>query len=60
MSISVPEDHVVVSCPECRTSNDVPVDDVSDRLERHNSNIHEGEAVATVDPRFVDRLQEEL
>ncbi|MFB6117262.1 hypothetical protein [Halosegnis sp.] len=43
------EPTVPVRCEECGTETRVPLTDVADAIERHNTNRHDGEQVAGVD-----------
>ncbi|MFB6303943.1 MAG: hypothetical protein ABEH47_02155 [Haloferacaceae archaeon] len=45
-----------VVCPECGTTSRVPVDEAAEAIERHNERLHDGEAVAEVDPAVADRI----
>lgn len=47
---------VPIHCPACETTTDVPLPDVADAVERHNDQLHDGEAVAEVDPDLADRV----
>jgi hypothetical protein len=47
---------VPILCAECETETRVPLPEVRERLERHNERLHDGEAVARVDPDLADRL----
>lgn len=47
---------VPIVCPDCGTATRIPLDDVADRLQRHNDNQHDGEQVAQVDPDLADQL----
>ncbi len=47
---------VPIVCPACETTARIPLSDVADRLENHNERLHDGEAVAKVDPDVADRV----
>ncbi|WP_435349035.1 hypothetical protein [Haloarchaeobius sp. HRN-SO-5] len=47
---------IPVVCPECDTRTSVPFDDVEAAVARHNDQLHDGEAVAEVDPAVMERL----
>lgn len=47
---------VPVVCPECGTTTDVPVTAVGETIERHNERLHDGRAVAEVDPAIRERV----
>ena len=47
---------IPVVCPECDTRTTVPFPEVEDAVARHNKGVHDGEAVAEVDPAVMDRL----
>ncbi|WP_121822622.1 hypothetical protein [Halostella salina] len=55
---------VPVICPKCDTRTQVPLDDVSESVARHNDQLHDGEAVAEVDPaireHLADRVAEDI
>jgi len=48
--------NIPVVCPDCDTRTKVPFPDVEDAVARHNRELHDGEAVASVDPAVLDRL----
>lgn len=50
------EPAVPIVCPDCDTTTRVPLSDVADAVDRHNENVHDGEAVAEIDPAIKDRL----
>lgn len=50
------EPHVPVVCPECGSESRVPLSNLDDAVERHNDNLHDGDAVARVDPAIADEL----
>ncbi|WIV66516.1 hypothetical protein [Natrialbaceae archaeon AArc-T1-2] len=50
------EPRVPIVCPECETTSRIPLADVADSLERHNAQLHDGEAIARVDPDVADRI----
>lgn len=47
---------VPIVCTACETTTRVPLPSVADAVERHNESVHDGEAVAEVDPAVADRL----
>lgn len=47
---------VPVVCPDCETMTRVPLARVPASVKRHNDLIHDGEAVAVVDPDVADHL----
>ncbi|ELZ12332.1 hypothetical protein NP511_15710 [Natrinema thermotolerans] len=47
---------VPIVCPDCETTSRVPLSDVADAIERHNDQLHDGDAVAEVDPEIADRI----
>jgi len=47
---------VPIVCPDCETTSRVPLSDVADAIERHNDQLHDGDAVAEVDPDVADRI----
>ncbi len=47
---------VPIICPECETHARIPLGDVAERLENHNERLHDGEAVAEVDPEVKESL----
>jgi hypothetical protein len=55
---------VPIVCAECDTTARVPVEDVGDRVDRHNERLHDGEPVAEVDPdvkaALTDMVAEDL
>jgi hypothetical protein len=55
---------VPVVCEECGTTTRVPLGDLADAVDRHNEQMHDGEAVAGVDPdvrdQVLDLVAEEL
>ncbi|WP_136686532.1 hypothetical protein [Halorhabdus amylolytica] len=50
------EPNVPIVCEECETTAEVPLSDLADRLEGHNERMHDGEAIAEVDPDVADQL----
>jgi len=52
------EPDVPVICPECETTTRVPISKVGDSVDRHNEQLHGGEAVAEIDPDIADQLQD--
>ncbi|WP_050047505.1 hypothetical protein [Halanaeroarchaeum sulfurireducens] len=51
---------VTIECPECGTESKVPLPDAAERLDTHNERVHDGEAVAQLDPVVADRLADIL
>lgn len=49
---------VPIVCPRCETTTDVPLPEVAETLDRHNESVHDGEAVAQVDPDLAAQLQD--
>lgn len=49
---------VPIVCPECETTTRISVDDLPESLDRHNEQLHDGEAVARIDPDIADQLQD--
>ena len=47
---------IPVVCSECDTRTKVPFPEVENTVTRHNERLHDGEAVAEVDPAVMDRL----
>lgn len=47
---------VPIVCPECGTTTDVAVEAVAETLTRHNDRLHDGRAVAEVDPAVRERV----
>ncbi|ELY85289.1 MULTISPECIES: hypothetical protein [Natrialba] len=47
---------VPIVCDACETTSRVPLSAVADAVERHNTQLHDGEAVAEVDPDIADRI----
>jgi hypothetical protein len=52
------EPEVPIICPECDTTTRIPISKVADSVERHNDQMHDGEAVAQVDPEIAEELQD--
>ncbi|CCQ33595.1 hypothetical protein HLRTI_002553 [Halorhabdus tiamatea SARL4B] len=50
------EPDVPIVCEECETTAEIPLSDLADQLEAHNERMHDGEAVAEVDPDVADQL----
>lgn len=50
------EPTVPIVCSECDTRADIPLSDLSERLDSHNERLHEGEEIARVDPAVADEL----
>jgi hypothetical protein len=51
---------IPVVCTACETRTQVPFDDVETAVSRHNEQLHDGEAVAEVDPDVLDALTTQL
>ena len=51
---------IPVVCTACDTRTRVPFDDVEGAIERHNQQLHDGEAVAEVDPDVLEQLTDRL
>lgn len=51
---------VPVVCTECDTRTQVSLDAVADAVVRHNDQIHDGEAVAEVDPAIKEHLADRI
>ncbi|NHX35318.1 MULTISPECIES: hypothetical protein [Halolamina] len=49
---------VPIHCPECETTTRVPLDDLAERIERHNESVHDGEEFARVDPELAAAFQD--
>ena len=47
---------IPVVCQDCNTRTKVPFPEVEDAVARHNEQLHDGEAVAEVDPDVLDQL----
>ena len=47
---------IPVVCTECDTRTTVPFPEVEDAVARHNRQLHDGEAVAAVDPDVLEEL----
>jgi hypothetical protein len=47
---------VPITCPACETTTRVSLSAVADAIDRHNEHVHDGEAVAEVDPAVADSL----
>jgi hypothetical protein len=50
------EPDVPIVCPECDTTTEIPLSNLADSLERHNSQLHDGDDVAQVDPAIAEEL----
>ena len=50
------EPTVPVHCPACETSTRVPLSRVGESVDAHNDQLHDGRAVAHVDPAVRDQL----
>jgi len=51
---------IPVVCTACDTRTRVSFDDVEGAIERHNEQLHGGEAVAEVDPDVLEQLTDRL
>lgn len=47
---------IPVVCTECDTRTRVPFSDVEETVGSHNERLHDGEAIAEVDPAVMDQL----
>jgi hypothetical protein len=47
---------VPIVCPDCGTESRIPLDDVGEAVDTHNDRLHDGAAVAQVDPAIADEL----
>lgn len=47
---------IPVVCSECDTRTKVPFPEVEDAVARHNEQLHDGEAIAEVDPTVFEEL----
>lgn len=54
----VPE--IPIVCSECGTRSYVPFPDVEETVARHNENLHDGKAIARVDPDLMDELTDRV
>ena len=52
------EPTVPVICSACGTESAVALSEVGDAVERHNERLHDGEAVAEVDPALREQLSD--
>jgi len=51
---------IPVVCTDCETRTQVPFTDVEAAVARHNAQLHDGEAVAEVDPDVLEALTDQL
>ena len=51
---------IPVVCTACETRTQVPFEDVEAAVQRHNEQLHGGDAVAEVDPEVLDALTDQL
>ena len=51
---------IPVVCPACDTRTSVAFDDVEAAVTRHNEQLHDGEAVAEVDPTVLEALTDRV
>lgn len=54
--MSSDEPQVPIVCEECGTRTRVPLSEVAGAVARHNEGLHDGEAVAEVDPELAEHL----
>ncbi len=47
---------IPVVCTECDTRTKVPFPDVEETVATHNERLHDGDAMAEVDPAVMDQL----
>lgn len=47
---------VPVVCSACETETEIALDEVAETIERHNDQLHDGRAVAEVDPAVADHV----
>lgn len=47
---------VPIVCEVCGTTSRVPLETANEAVERHNRRMHDGEAVAAIDPAIKDEL----
>jgi hypothetical protein len=47
---------VPIVCSDCETTTRVPLSEVEEQLTKHNERLHDGEAVAQVDPELKRHL----
>lgn len=47
---------VPIVCPRCESETGVPINDVAAAIDRHNEQLHDGQAIAQVDPAIKDEL----
>ncbi|NGM71160.1 hypothetical protein G6M89_19490 [Natronolimnobius sp. AArcel1] len=50
------EPRVPVVCSTCETTSRIPLSELADAVDRHNTQLHDGEDVAQVDPEIADQL----
>ena len=50
------EPTVPIVCSACDTTTRIPLPEVSEAVDRHNENVHDGEAIAEIDPAIVESL----
>ena len=51
---------IPIVCPDCGTDSRIPFPDVEEAIENHNERLHDGEAVASVDPDVFDHLADHV
>ena len=51
---------IPIVCPECGTRSRIPFPDVEDAVAGHNERLHDGDAVASVDPDVFDHLADHV
>ncbi|KPN30353.1 hypothetical protein SY89_01082 [Halolamina pelagica] len=49
---------VPIHCPACETTTRVPLDELAERIDRHNESVHDGEELARVDPELAAAFQD--
>jgi hypothetical protein len=49
-----------IVCPECDTRSQIPFPEVETAIEEHNHRLHDGEAIAAVDPVVFDHLADQV
>lgn len=51
---------IPIVCSVCETRSYVSFPEVEETVARHNENLHDGEAIAKVDPDVMDELADRL
>ncbi|MEF8801806.1 MAG: hypothetical protein V5A38_13205 [Halolamina sp.] len=49
---------VPIHCPVCETTTRVPLEELQERIDRHNESVHDGEEQARVDPELAAAFQD--